>query len=99
MKNDPMLLWTAVWVIAAAVALLRHWQRQDMGVGLMIAYVMSFGALYWIAPAFQLLPWYDGAFRQFTIAGIRQSALAMAAFAVGAEMAGQISRLLNRRRK
>jgi hypothetical protein len=78
--------WTFVWLITAAVVLIRHW-RPGAGVGLVFTYVLSFGVMHWLAATIYLLPWYGGPRLDFTAAGVREAAIAMIAFAVGSEIA------------
>jgi hypothetical protein len=83
--------WIWIWMIAAAVILGRHW-RTGVGSGLVFAYVLSFGAMHALAPAMYLLPWYDSDRAFLTGLGLRESALAMVAFAVGTELARLVVR-------
>jgi hypothetical protein len=83
--DDGLLLWLSVWLVAAIAVVVRH-GRSGRGAGLLLAYVASFAALHWLAPAMYLLPWYWNRAYEFTVDGLRQSALAMVAFAVGAEI-------------
>ena len=52
--DDGLLTWVLLWLAAATVVLLRHWRR-GAGVGLLLAYVLSFGALHWLAATVYLL--------------------------------------------
>jgi hypothetical protein len=78
--------WLIVLSAAAAWTLARAW-TSGAGVGLVFAYVFSFVALYALAPAMYLLPWYDSAGYDLTAIGLREAALAMLAFAMGTEVA------------
>src|SRR5436853_1220919 len=77
MNFDRVLLeWTAIWLVAAAYVLYRHW-KTDEGVGLVLTYVLTFGMLHWVAPVLYLLPWYDSSWRDLTREGSKLTALAM----------------------
>ena len=82
-----LLLWVLVWLAAAGYVLVRRW-RSGESVGLVLVYVVTFGTIHWLAPMLMLLPWNQGPDLEFTVEGLHQSALAMVAFAVGAEMSG-----------
>lgn len=85
MVDGPLLTWVLVWFAGALVVLVRHW-RPGTGVGLVLAYVLSFAALHWIAPLVFLLPWYWTRALGVTTEGLRISAIGMVAFAIGAEL-------------
>src|SRR5215510_9530812 len=91
--NTDLLTWTLVWLAAALFLLIRRWQR-GVGVGLLLAYVVSFGAIHWLATAMYLLPWYQHVDPSLVTEGMRQSALGMLALTVGVEL---MSWILNRR--
>lgn len=88
MSDDGLLTWVLLWLAAATVVLLRHWRR-GAGVGLLLAYVLSFGALHWLAATVYLLPWYTPPSADLTMEGLRLSAIGMVALAVGAEIASR----------
>ncbi|MCC7007745.1 MAG: hypothetical protein IT184_02920 [Acidobacteria bacterium] len=83
--------WVAIWLAAAAFVVLRHW-RVHRGVGLVLGYVVSFGALHWLASSFNLLPWNRHRAEDLVTLGMRESALAMVMFAAGAEIVLQLRR-------
>lgn len=86
MTTDTVLLqWVAIWFVAAAFVLYRHW-KTDKGVGLLLTYVLTFGMLHWVAPLLYLLPWFDSSWHDLTREGSRLTAYAMVAFAVGTEI-------------
>ena len=86
MTPDPELqFWLLVWLLAATFILARHW-RTGRGAGLVFTYVLSFGAIHWMAAALYVLPWYGSAAIDYTVIGLRVSAIAMSAFAVGGEL-------------
>ena len=78
------MTWVVVWLAAAVYAVIRHW-RSEHGVGLVLTYVVMFGTIHWLAPTLMLLPWNQGPELEFTTEGLRHSAFAMVAFAVGVE--------------
>jgi hypothetical protein len=90
-----LYVWVAVWLAAALFVLYRHWFHGH-GAGLMLGYIVSFGAIHWLSSALYLLPWYTSVGVDITAFGMRVSAIAMVAFAVGAELMG---RLLERRER
>jgi hypothetical protein len=75
-----------LWLITAAVLLVRHW-RDRSGVGLLITYVMSFGGIHWLAAAIYLLPWYPNRGADLVELGLREATYATIALAAGAEVA------------
>jgi len=75
--------WVAVWIIVAAFVVFRHW-RDHQGAGLVVTYILSFGALHCLSPALSLLPWHPG-IDLFTEAGMHEATWGILAFAVGAE--------------
>ena len=78
--------WVLMWLGVAGLLIVRHW-RAGRNVGLLLAWVISFGAIDWFASALFLLPWNTASGFQFVTDGMRLSAIGMAAFAVGAETA------------
>src|SRR5258707_857559 len=82
-------------VLLAALTLtfviIRHW-RKDAGTGLLLTYLLSFGTIHLLAPVLYLIPWYGDSRIEPTIQGLRQSTIAMVAFAVGAEVGAVLSR-------
>lgn len=86
MAPDPQLqLWLLVWLGTAAYILIRHW-RTGRGAGLVFTYVLSYGAIHWLAAAIYLLPWYGTSAVDHTIIGLQVAAVGMIAFAVGGEL-------------
>lgn len=80
-----LALWVAIWFVVAAIVVVRHW-RNDMGVGLLLAYILSFGMLHWVASAIYLFPWFTAAGEPWTAEGMRVAAVSMMGFAVGTEL-------------
>jgi len=92
MQDDLNLAyWLMAWLATALFVLVRH-LRTNTSAGLLMTYVLSFGTLHALAPALALLPWYDFPGIEVTALGLRQSVLAMAAFAAGAEIAAAMKR-------
>ena len=87
-SDSGLLTWILLWLAGAAVVLTRHWRR-GAGVGLLLAYILSFGALHWLSATVYLLPWYSTPSVDLTIEGLKQSAIGMIALAAGAEVAGR----------
>lgn len=83
---SDLAFWALVWLLSAGWIVVRHW-RAGRGVGLVLGYVISFGALHWLANALNLLPWNPHRHTDIIGRGMQQSALAMLMFAVGAELA------------
>jgi len=81
--------WLIVGLAAAGAVLVRHGQT-GRTVGLTLAYVVSFFALYWLAPLMYLLPWFQSPFGTYgyrlTALGTQQASIAMVAFLAGAEV-------------
>jgi hypothetical protein len=86
-----LLPWALVWLSGAIVLLARHW-RPGAGVGLLLAYVLSFAALHFLPSLVYLLPWYGGPAGELTTAGLRESAIAMVGLTLGAELALRLRR-------
>jgi hypothetical protein len=86
-------LWVVVWFATALFLLARHW-RSGGGVGILLTYVVSFGSIHWLAPILYMLPWYQGSGADRVFQGMKLSAIAMLAFAAGAEL---MSRFLSTR--
>jgi hypothetical protein len=86
----PLSDWLLISALAAMWTMVRSW-RTGAGVGIVFTYVVSFLALYWLAPAMYLLPWYDNPGYDLTALGLREAAIGMAAFMVGTEVARPIA--------
>jgi hypothetical protein len=84
LAESSLTPWVAAWLAVATFVVIRHW-RDHQGTGLVVTYVLSFGALHWMSPALGLLPWHAPADR-FTEAGLHQAVWGMIAFAIGAEL-------------
>ena len=89
MIDVSMQEWFVVLGAAALWTVVRTWIG-GRNVGLVFSYVFSFLALYWLAPAMYLLPWYDTPNYMLTAAGLREAAIALVAFAIGVEVARPI---------
>jgi len=85
MSEVDLTFWLWVWVFAAAFALVRCW-REGAGAGLVLTYVLTFGVMHWLAAFLFMLPWHSEAGRDLTALGMRESAIAMVAFAGGSEI-------------
>jgi hypothetical protein len=85
MEPDAKLqVWAVIWLVTALALAFQHW-RPGRGVGLILSYVVSFGAIHWLAPALDLLPWYDHRYPALVADGMEQSGLALLSFAIGVE--------------
>jgi hypothetical protein len=83
--DSDLVTYVCVFAIAAAFVLARRW-RLGSGVGLVLTYVIAFASNYLLAPALLLLPWYETRTADLTVRGMRESTIAMVAFAIGGEM-------------
>lgn len=77
--------WIVMWIVVAAALIVRHW-RAGRNVGLLLGWVVCFGAIDWFASALFLLPWNTMGGLQLVTQGTRLSAIGIASFAVGAEL-------------
>jgi hypothetical protein len=82
-------VWSLVWIVTAAFLLYHRWYRGH-GAGLLLGYIVSFGALHWLASALYLLPWHRGRDFIVTSYGMRIAAIGMVAFAAGVECAAYV---------
>lgn len=82
--ETELVVWLAAWPVVAAIVLVRHWR--ESGVGLIFAYVLSFGTIHWLGAVIQAVPWYPAQQIDYTALGLRVSVVAIAAFAVGGEV-------------
>jgi hypothetical protein len=89
--EGSLAVWLAVWGIAAAYLLVRHW-RSGLGAGLVFTYVLSLSAIHWLAPAMYLLPWNFSPLLEPTVAGLRMSTLGLLGFVVGGELAALLAK-------
>lgn len=80
--------WVAAWLLVAVILVRRH-ARPCRHVGLLVTYVLSLGALHWLAPALYLLPWDGDVDLEATLEGLRQSTFAILALWAGAEVAAR----------
>lgn len=98
MNTNPNLeLWVAVWLATACYLVIRHW-RSSGGVGLLLTYVLSFGVIYCLAAALQLLPWFVTRNARLVAVGMQEAGMALLAFAVGAELGALVAARANKRR-
>jgi len=81
--------WVAGWFLVAMVVVVRQ-TRADRHVGLLVAYLLSFAALHWLAPALYLLPWDGSPDLEAIFEGLQQSTFAVIALGVGAEVAARL---------
>ena len=84
MDPTELTIWIVVWLVTALFLAVRHW-RHDRGVGLLLSYIVSMGAIHWLSSAFHLAPWYFTRWEHLVTHGMRLSALALVALAVGSE--------------
>jgi hypothetical protein len=84
--TDDLQRWVLVWLAAAIWVVVRRW-RAGRTAGLVLGYVVCFGAIDWFGAALCLLPWSPSAGLRFVVDGTRLSAFGMVAFAVGTEIA------------
>src|SRR5579862_2378138 len=91
MAEAPLPLWVALFMALSLYLVVRHW-RDESGVGLMLAYVVSFGVLHGLTPILYLLPWYWNARLPLTEIGLHESTFALLALAIGAEIATFVTR-------
>lgn len=92
MVENDLRFWAVLWAGAAGLGIVRHWGNRS-GVGLILTYIMSFGAIHWLAAAIYLLPWYSDRGEDLVALGLRQATLATVALAIGAEIVGWVMRL------
>ena len=91
MADNDLAFWAGVWLLAAAIGVLRHW-RSRSSVGLVFTYIMSFGAIHWLAASMYLLPWYSDRGEDLVAIGLREATVAMVALAIGTEVVGFLMR-------
>jgi hypothetical protein len=77
--------------LALAFTILRNWRR-DAGVGLLLTYLLSFATIHLLAPVLYLIPWYGDSRIDPTTEGLRESTIALIAFAAGAEIGAILAR-------
>src|SRR5262245_11453592 len=77
--------------ITLAFVMFRHW-RHDSGVGLLLTYLLTFATIHLLAPILYLIPWYGDLRIESTTEGLRESTIALIAFAVGSEIGAILSR-------
>jgi hypothetical protein len=83
--DQQLQAWLLGWAAVAAYLLVRHW-RTGRGAGLVFTYVLSFGAIHWLAATLHALPWYVAPTTDETIIGLRVATIGLLAFAVGGEL-------------
>jgi len=93
MADNDLSFWAGLWIIAAAIGVLRHWSSRS-SVGLVFTYIMSFGAIHWLAASMYLLPWYSDRGEDLVAIGLREATIATVALAIGTEI---VAWLLHRR--
>jgi hypothetical protein len=91
--DTSLAFWLTVWLLTAAGIAVRHWYV-GRGTGLVLTYVLSFGAIYWLAASMYVLPWYLPPDFDMTVNGLRVAAIAMLAFGLGGEIGMAIFRRL-----
>jgi hypothetical protein len=75
--------WVAVWIGAALLILIFEMQRPSAGTGLVMSYLASLALNHLVGGAIYLVPWYHNLDADIVAIGFQQSALAVAAFAIG----------------
>ena len=70
MTESELPLWLGLWLATAAYLLVRHW-ASGRGAGLVLTYVLSYGAIHWLAAALYALPWYNAPAIEVTAIGLR----------------------------
>lgn len=90
-SESALSFWLIVWLSAAGYVLVRHWIA-GRSCGLAFTYVVSFGAIHWLAAALYMLPWFTSPEMETTVEGLRVSAIAMVAFAAGGEIGAALFR-------
>jgi len=84
MEDSSLLaFYLGAWLVTALVTVHVHWRRAGGGVGLVLAYVLNFWTLHWVAGPLYLLPWYRYHDDYFVKLGVEQSTYGMVAFACG----------------
>jgi hypothetical protein len=77
--------------LTLAFVIFRNWRR-DTGVGLLLTYLLSFATIHLLAPVLYLIPWYGNLRIDPTTEGLRESTIALIAFAAGAEVGAILAR-------
>jgi hypothetical protein len=75
--------WLAVWALTATVILIIRSASRLPGAGLIQAYLLNLGLLYWVGALLYLLPWYTNHDPDVVLAGLQQSTYAVIAFGIG----------------
>src|SRR5262245_32981320 len=78
--NTKLILYLAVWMIAAGLVFFRQLRKGSIGAGLSLAYLINLWILHWVASTLYLLPGYSYYDPADVIAGLEQSAYAVVAF-------------------
>jgi hypothetical protein len=81
--NSRLILYLTVWMIAAGAVFLWRLKRNSVGAGLSLAYLVNLWLLHWVASTLYALPGYSFYLYEDVVAGLEQSAYAVAAFGVG----------------
>lgn len=81
--SGALALWLAISAGGAAVTWYARWKREQVGAGLVVAYIVAFLLFHWLGAALYLLPWHSLYPLAVIEAGTRLSAYAMVAFALG----------------
>lgn len=90
MDTSELRVWLTIWAFVASYLVFRHW-RTGRGVGLVFAYVLSFGAVHWLAALLYVLPWFGAPAFDVTAIGLRMATIATIALAIGAEVGVALS--------
>jgi hypothetical protein len=80
------------WVLVAAAIVFYRW-REERGMGLVVAFVVSLTSLHWLAAVLYVMPWYsEGVDRDDVAVGLRIAWLGLVGFGVGVYFASRLLR-------
>ena len=80
------------WMVVAAAIILLRW-REERGVGLVVAFVLSLTSLHWLAAVLYVMPWYQEALDPVDVmVGLEIALVALVGFGLGVTVAGRILR-------
>jgi hypothetical protein len=90
------------WLVVAAAIVFHQW-RNERGMGLVVAFVVSLTSLHWLAAVLYVMPWYaEGLDREEVASGLQIAWLGLIGFGVGVVLASRLLRdrhdVLNARR-
>ena len=80
------------WMIVAAAIIILRW-REERGVGLVVAFVLSLTSLHWLAAVLYVMPWYEEALNPVDVTvGLEIAFVGLIGFGVGVTVAGRLLR-------